>query len=216
MNRAIRTHLCRFIVASGLVAGLTASAAAQGRVLGVVRDRDGDGIPGATVTAESLVSTGNQTATTNDDGRFSFIGLNRGEWLFIIRAEGFMPVQGFANVRTAGSGTNVQFTMDTDRFNPPAPTAGVLAGLKASEVVESLEEADLLFDGGDYNAAINAYQSILERAPALTSLNLQIGHAFRELTDLDEALSAYQAALDADPSSAEARSAVDALSQAPR
>ena len=73
-------------------------------------------------------------------------------------------------------------------FNPAAPSTGVLAGLKASELVESLEEADGLFDRAEYDAAIDAYQSILDRAPALTSLSLQIGHAFREKQEPEQAL----------------------------
>ena len=216
MNRTSRPLIYRCVLIAGLVTGMVASAAAQGRVRGLVRDRDGDGIPGATVTAGSLVSTTSQTATTEDSGRFSFIGLSRGEWLFVIQADGFLPVQGFANVRTAGSGTNVQFTMDADRFNPPAPTEGLLAGLKASELVESLEVAEGLFDRGNYDAAIDAYRSILERAPALTSLYLQIGHAFQGKQEPDQALAAYRAALGADPSSAEARAAIDAASQTVR
>jgi tetratricopeptide (TPR) repeat protein len=209
MNRTKLLLACRIFLIAGLLTSLEASAAAQGRVLGVVRDRDGNGIPGATVTAESLVSTTSETVTTEDSGRFSFIGLSRGEWLFVIRADGFLPVQGFANVRTAGSGINVQFTMDADRFNPPAPAGGLLAGLKASELVESLEAADGLFESGEFDAAIDAYRSVLERAPALTSLYLQIGHAFQEKQEPEQALTAFQAALDADPSNAEALAAVD-------
>ena len=103
-----------------------------------------------------------------------------------------------------------------DAFSPPAPAVGVLAGLTARELVESLEEAEGLFDRGEYDDAIDAYRSILERAPALTSLSLQIGHAFREKQEPDQALAAYRTVLDADPSNAEARAAIDAVSQTVR
>ena len=214
MNRTVRPLACRCLVIAGLVTSMAASAAAQmGQVRGIVTDQDGNGIPGATVTAESLTSTLTLTDTTSDSGRFFFIGLSRGQWLIAIQAEGFSPVQGFASVRSAGPAAAVQLTMERDMFNPPAPATGVLAGLKASELVESLDQANGLFDRAEYDAAIDAYRSILERAPALTSLNLQIGHAFLEKQEPVQALAAYRMALDADPANVEARAAIDAVGQ---
>ncbi len=207
----LRPFTCRFALVAGLLTCMAASAAAQGRLSGIVRDQDGSAIPNATVTGEDLTSTSTQTATTNNSGRFSVIGLNPGVWLIVIRADGFEPVQNRVDV--ARTSTTVQFTMKTDRFNPPAPAAGVLAGLTANELVGSLEEADRLFDRGEYDAAIDAYRSIIQRAPALTSLSLQIGHAFREKQEPNEALAAYRTVLDADPSNVQARAAIDALSQ---
>jgi len=213
MNR-LRPFACRFVLIAGLLTCTAASAAAQGRLSGIVRDQEGNAIPGATVTGEHLTSTSTRAATTNNAGRFSVIGLNPGEWLIVIRADGFEAVQNRVDV--ARTSTTVQFTMKEDRFNPPAPTAGVLAGLTTNEIVGSLEEAERLFDRGEYDAAIDAYRSIIERAPALTSLSLQIGHAFREKQEPHEALAAYRTVLDADPSNVQARAAIDALGQAIR
>jgi len=214
MNR--RSLARRVILIAGLVTCLAASAFAQGRVRGIVRDDDGNGISGATVTVESFTSPNSRTVTTNGSGRFSFIGLSRGEWLFIIQADGFELVQGSANVSGGNSSIRVQFTMEADRFNPPAPAAGVLAGLTARELIESLEQAEELFDRGEYDDAIDAYRSILDRSPALTTLSLQIGHAFREKQEPDQALAAYRMVLDADPSNVEAWAAIDAVSQTVR
>jgi len=213
MNR-LRPFACRFVLIAGLLTCMAASAAAQGRLSGIVRDQEGNAIPGATVTAEHLTSTSTRTATTNNSGRFSVIGLNPGEWLIVIRADGFEAVQNRVDV--ARTSTTVQFTMKEDRFNPPAPAAGVLAGLTTNELVGSLEEAERLFDRGEYDAAIDAYRSIIERAPALTSLSLQIGHAFREKQEPNDALAAYRPVRDADPSNVQARAAIDSLGQAIR
>ena len=216
MNRTILPLARRVILIAGLMTCLAASAFAQGRVRGIVRDDDGNGISGATVTAESLTSTTSRTVTTNDSGRFSFVGLSRGEWLFIVRADGFEQVQGSATASGGVSAVRVQFTMEADVFNPRAPATGVLAGLTSREIVESLDVAEELFARGEYDAAIDAYRSILERTPALTTLSLQIGHAFREKQEPDQALAAYRTVLDADPSNVEARAAIDALSQTAR
>ena len=216
MNRTIRPLARRVILIAGLVTCMAASAFAQGRVRGIIRDDDGNGISGATITAEHLTSTISRTVTTNDSGRFAFVGLNRGEWLFIIRADGFELLQGFATVSGGDSALRVQFTMEADIFNPRAPATGVLAGLTTRELVESLEEAEEIFARGEYDAAIDAYRSILERTPALTTLGLQIGHAFREKQEPDQALAAYRTVLDADPSNVETRAAIDAVSQTVR
>jgi tetratricopeptide (TPR) repeat protein len=216
MNRTIRPLARRIILLAGMVTCITASAFAQGSVQGLVRDDDGNGISGATVTAENLTSATSLTVTTDDAGRFSFIVMSRGEWRFFIRAYGFEPALGSASVRGSNSDVRVQFTMKWDRFNPQAPETGLLAGLTARELVESLDVADELIARGEYDAAIDAYQSILERAPNLTSLGLQIGHAFHEKQEPDRALAAFRTVLDADPSNAEARVAIDAISQTVR
>ena len=213
MNRTTWPFACRCILIAGLATCMAASAAAQGRVRGTVTDENGDGIPGATVSTESPTSPLSLTETTDDAGRFSFIGLGRGTWLFVIEADGFKPVQASANV---GAEVAIQFTLEKDWFNPPAPAEGVLAGLTTRELVESLDVADELFDRGAYDAAIDAYRSILERTPDLTSLSLQIGHAFREKQEPDQALAAYRTVLDTDPSNAEAQAAIAAISQTAR
>lgn len=199
------------VVVAALVLGFTAEAAAQGRVRGVVRDRDGNGVEGASISAESLVSQASQTAVSNPQGRFTFIGLNRGEWLFAISADGFEPVQGFVGVRASGPATRVTFTMDRDLFNPPAPDSGVLAGLKASELAAALDEADAQFDEGQYEAAIQRYREVLEEAPAMTSLHLSIGHAFLAQERPEEARAAFRQALEADPENTEAQAALSGL-----
>jgi len=215
MILTIRPLACRLVLAAGLVTCVAVPAAAQGQLRGIVRNRDGGGIAGATVRVENGYWNRGFDETTDRSGRFSVIGLNRGEWLVVIRAEGFEPVQGFVDVRGGGV-TTARFRLEQDMLNPPAPEFGVLAGLKAQDVVASLEEAESLFAGGEYDAAIDAYRSILERVPALSSLYLQIGHAFGEKQEPDQALAAYRAALDSDPLNAEARATVDVASQTAR
>ena len=56
-----------------------------------------------------------------------------------------------------------------------------------------LDTADGLFDGGDYDSAIAAYEAVLNQVPLLTSLHLQIGHAYRAKRDYERALLAYRA-----------------------
>lgn len=199
------------VVASLLLPPLAAAAAAQtGVVTGAVRDVEGEPIVGAEVVGENTEWQRRIETTTNDAGRFSFIGLQRGRWLFLIRRRGYEPVQGFANVR--GSGTaRVNFVMETDPLHPPAPSTGVLANLRGDELQEALNAADALYDGGDYDAAIDAYGEVLASVPRLTGLHVQIGHAYREKNDLERALAAYRAVPAGDSAGSEAQGAIEAL-----
>ncbi|MDG2041082.1 MAG: carboxypeptidase regulatory-like domain-containing protein [Ilumatobacter sp.] len=204
------THrpLARRLLLVGLALCVASQADAQGRIRGTVVDRDGDPIAGAIVDAEELATNRTSTATSNESGRFSFLGLNRGEWMFVVRADGFEPAQGMAVVLASGPGTSVQFTMDRDLFNPAPPAGGVLGGLRATQLLDDLAAADGLFAAGDYDAAIEAYEALLTSAPALTSVNLQIGHAYQALEQPDQAIASYRAALAADPTNREAAAAL--------
>jgi hypothetical protein len=203
--------LSRLMLAVLLVGGMTSTAAAQGGVRGLVRDGGGTGIAGARVIAESLETSQTRTATTNGSGRFAFIGLAGGDWVFLIQADGFREEQGYSVVRRSGRPARVEFTLDLDPFNPTPPSVGVLAGLKSADLLSRLRGAERLLDGGNYDGAIGAYRDILNLAPALTSVNLSIGHAYRAKREPEQALAAYRGALSADPTNPEVLAAISAL-----
>ena len=202
------------VLAALLLPSLTGSAGAQtGLVSGAVRDIEGEPIAGAEVVGENAQWGRRLETTTNEGGRFSFIGLQTGRWLFLIRRRGYEPVQGFANVR-ASNAARVGFVMETDPLHPPAPATGVLANLRGDDLEQALDTADALFDGGDYDAAIEAYEAVLIDVPRLTGLHVQIGHAYREKNDFGGALAAYRAVPAGDPANAEAQGAIEALQAA--
>ena len=100
-----RLHVFRGVLAALFVVVLAGSVAAQtGRVVGVVKDEAGNPIKGATVTADNPgASPSSFTATTDDKGRFSIIGLKSGRWSFSAQAPGFAPEAGQLNVSTIGA-----------------------------------------------------------------------------------------------------------------
>ena len=205
-----------------LVAGLVllcawlapAVALAQsGLVQGRVRGPDGTPIEGARVTGENLRSGRTVDDRTNSAGRFAFIGLTRGPWLFTIEKFGYETATGISNVFRSGR-TRMTFVMEVDPLRPPVPETGVLAGIAAGEVQESLDAAHARFDRRDFDGAIDAYEALLERVPRLTSLHLQIGHAYMEQRDYERALAAYRAVPADTPAAAEAASAIAALETA--
>lgn len=211
MPRAALTVKVLVVAASLFLPSLAAVAAAQtGVITGAVRDVEGNPIAGAEVVGENTEWQRRVETTTNAAGRFSFVGLQRGRWLFLIRQRGYEPVQGFANVRGAGTG-RANFVMETDPLHPPAPSTGVLANLRGDELQEAIDAADALYDNGDYDAAIDAYEAVLVSVPRLTGLHVQIGHAYREKNDPERALAAYRAVPAGDSASTEAQGAIEAL-----
>lgn len=183
------------------IASLPAIAAAQGRVGGVVRDEAGQPLKGATITADNPNVNQSFTATTDDRGRFTMLGLRGGQWRFIAQAPGYAPEAGDMTVRSGSPNQPITFTL---RKTGPS-TFGALAGISGRDLQADLAAADALFNQQRWDEAIAAYRRILGRAPAMTVVNLQIAAAFRNNKDYDAALAAYGELLQVDPGNTRAK-----------
>jgi tetratricopeptide (TPR) repeat protein len=76
---------------------------------------------------------------------------------------------------------------------------GPLGSISGKDLQSDLTAAEALFAQSRWDAAIGAYKAILEKAPPLTSIHLQIAAAYRNKQDYAEAASAYNALLKVDP-----------------
>jgi predicted Zn-dependent protease len=211
-----RHDVFRGALAAVLIAALSGPASAQiGRIVGVVRDERGQPIKGATVAAENPdASPKSLTATTDDKGRFAMIGLRSGFWTLIARAPGFESESGRLQVRAAGAPA-LTFTLPRERLPPPS----AIGSLAAKDLQADLLAADQLYNAKQWDNAIQKYQAILTKAPALSVINLQIAQAYRNKADdlraqdpradarpvYDQAIGAYQALLRIDPGSDKAK-----------
>jgi Flp pilus assembly protein TadD len=200
-----RLHLFRALAAAVAVAALAGPAGAQtGRVGGQVKDEAGQPIKGATITAENPgASPSSFTATTDDKGRFSIIGLRTGQWTFTAQAPGFAPEAGKMNVQTIGS-PNPPLTF-TLRKGAGGPAAGALGGMAAKDLQAELAAADQLYNAQKWDEAVAAYRAIMTKAPSLSVINLQIAAAYRNKKDYDSALTAYNELLKTDPNNDKAK-----------
>ncbi len=187
------------VLAALLVAALSGSASAQtGRVGGTVKDESGQPIKGATITAENPNASPNSfTATTDDKGRFSIIGLKSGQWAFTAQAPSFGPESGRLNVSTIGA-PNPPLTFTLRKGGAAGPTSA-LAGLAAKDLQTDLAAADQLYNTQKWDEAVAAYRAIMSKAPSLSMINLQIAAAYRNKKDYDSALGAYNDLLKVDP-----------------
>lgn len=194
-----RLFLSRGALAALFAVVLSATAAAQtGRVGGVVKDEAGNPLKGATVTAENPgASPSSFTATTDDKGRFSIIGLKSGQWSFAAQAPGFGPETGKMNVSTIGA-PNPPLTFTMKKGGGAGPTSA-LGSTAAKDLQSDLQNADLLYNQQKYDESIAAYRQIMAKAPALSVINLQIAAAYRNKKEYDNAITAYNDLLKVDP-----------------
>jgi TolA-binding protein len=194
-----RHHLLRGAGAALLLVAWAGYAAAQtGRVGGVVKDETGQPIKGATITAENPNASPNSfTATTDDKGRFSIIGLRTGQWTFTAQAPGYAPEAGRLPVQTIGA-PNPPLTFTLKRGGSAGP-ASALGNAAAKDLQADLAAAEMDFTAGKFDEAIAKYRAILTKAPALNVINLQIAAAYRNKKDYDGAIAAYNELLKSDP-----------------
>jgi tetratricopeptide (TPR) repeat protein len=199
--------LKKVLSAVGLVAALVVSAlpasAQTGRIGGQIKDDKQQPIKGATVTAENPgASPSSFTATTDDKGRYSIIGLKTGTWKITASAPGFSPSSGQVPVRSLGAPMPpVDFVLAPGAAGP----AGALAGVNTKELQGELQKAIDLANAGQHDAAIAAYQAILAKTPALTMINGQIAQVQRMKKDYAGAIESYQKILAADPNNDKAK-----------
>lgn len=200
MRESLKLSLAALVVV--LLAALPV-AAQTGRVGGLVKDDKGQPLKGATVVAENpSASPPSFTATTDDKGRFSIIGLRAGSWKLTASAPGFQPSVGQVPIRTIGApNPPVEFTLAPGASGP----AGALAGVNTKELQGELAAAEAKMTANDFDGAIAAYQAMLTKVPALTMLHMQIGRAQRMKKDYDGALASYQKLLAADPTNERAK-----------
>ncbi len=200
-----RTCLLRAALAGVCLAAWSGVAAAQtGRVGGVIKDEGDQPIKGATIRAENPDASPNSfTAVTDEKGRFSIIGLRRGDWNFTVEAAGFAPQSRRMSVQTIGQ-PNAPLTMNLKKGGAATPP-GVLGGVNAKDLQGDLAAADQLYNAQQWDAAIAAYRAILAKAPAVTVINLQIAAAYRSKKDYDSALVAYGELLKTDPTNEKAK-----------
>src|ERR687889_867042 len=140
--RYARKLLTAIALGAALIVSALPAAAQTGRVGGTIKDQGGQPIKGATVVAENPQSSPSSfTATTDDRGRYSIIGLRSGTWKITASAPGFAPGGGNVPIRTIGAP------------NPPvdivlAPGAGgptgALAGVDAKALQGELQKAEEL------------------------------------------------------------------------
>ena len=197
------------VFASVLLAAAHSASAQVGRVAGSVADDAGQPLRGATITAENREhSPSTMTATSNARGQFSVLGLKRGTWLFTIQAPGYETARTAVEVATVRP--NPPLHVRLPKGSEPAPPSP-LAGMAARDIQGRIDRAEAMAAAGDLDGSIAEYRELLARAPALTTVYLQIGALLERKQDPGGARAAYEQLLRIDPRNLRAQAAVARL-----
>jgi tetratricopeptide (TPR) repeat protein len=193
---ALHAALAAFllVIYSGRSGGVAAQSS-QGRISGVVNDENNKAIKAATVTAENSDTNQTFAATTDDKGRFTIIGLRPGTWRFTAQAPGYFGDQGSMPIRVGSPNPPIAFALK----KTGAPGGGALGAITAKDLQSELAAADALFNQRRWDEAVTAYRAIMEKAPSLSVIDLQIAAAYVNKKDYDAAIVAYAELLKVDP-----------------
>lgn len=185
-------------VVMALVVSVLPALAQTGRIGGTIKDTNGQPIKGATVVAENPAAAPSSfTATTDDRGRYSMIGLKSGTWKVTASAPGFAPQAGNVPIKTIGAPMPpVDFTLAA---GGGGAGGGALGGANTKELQGELSKAEAMVNAKDYAGAIAVYEAMIAKVPALTALQLQIGGLYRMQKQYDEAIATYKKIPAGDP-----------------
>jgi tetratricopeptide (TPR) repeat protein len=164
----------------------------QGKLMGVVKDGQGNPVEKASVHIVSTKTTSvNYELTTNKEGRFLQVGIQPGYFQVTVKKDGYMPKTTEARVSLAGE-TNLEFKLDT-----------------ADEVaLRSISAADKVFLKGNklygeqkYAEAAAAYEEAVGMSQTNWGYYLNLGLAYKKLDKKAESLAAFRKAVEISPES---------------
>jgi tetratricopeptide (TPR) repeat protein len=112
---------------------------------------------------------------------------------------------GLAGAEEAGGATAVPAPAESEPAAPPAGPPSSPPVVPAQAVVEKLGRGDRLFLSGDHRNALFAYQDAVYMQPGYAPAHARLGRAYLALRYPARAIAQAEAALAADPESAEAR-----------
>ncbi len=164
----------------------------QGKLMGVVRDSQGNPVEKASIHVVSTKTTSvSYELTTNKEGRFLQVGIQPGYFQVTVKKDGYMPKTTEARVGLAGE-TNLEFKLDT-----------------ADEVaLRSISAADKVFLKGNklygeqkYAEAAATYEEAVGMSQTNWGYYLNLGLAYKKLARKAESLAAFRKAVEISPES---------------
>ena len=155
--------------------------AGKGRAQGLVKDEAGNPIEGATIKLQFPANSpigGPEPLVTNKKGRWSFLGMQGGNWKVVIDKEGFLPSEGGLYVNEFQPGKAVVITLERD-------------------LASSIQKGEELLEAGEFAAARVEYEKAM---PAMDDvgkarLRSRIGDTYVSEGDFAAARDEYAAAL---------------------
>jgi tetratricopeptide (TPR) repeat protein len=159
----------------------------EGRLKGMVVDKDGNPIEGATVKLESLVHNLTMTTRTDEKGRWAFLGLGK----TIVNIE----------VSKEGYGPNIIQKLDVSAFKNPEQEIVLtkIADVESLEVESPKElylKGEKLYNQEEYEKALAVFEEFVEKQPNLFQARVNIGNCYMKLKQYDKAAQEFNFVLE--------------------
>lgn len=184
----------KLLLAAAIVLAFSTAALSQvqGKLMGVVRDAQGNPVEKASVHIVSTRTTSvSYELTTNKEGRFLQVGIQPGYFQVTVKKDGFMPRTFEARVSLAGE-TNLEFKLDT---------ADVVALKSISAADQVFLKGNKLYAEQRYAEAAAAYEEAVGMSRTNWGYFLNLGLAYKKLDKKNESLAAFRTAVELSPES---------------
>lgn len=165
----------------------------QGRLPGVVVDKDGKPIEGVKIKFFIPQYNGGFDVMSDKDGKWLGAWMRSGSWNLDFEKLGYMPLR------------KTYYMNQFERQREMKVVMEKVEGLVVTEdMKKELTAANDLYDKKDYEGAITAYKAILTKFPDAYIIWRNIGNCYFVLEKYDEAEAAYKEILAKDPANVEA------------
>ncbi len=202
------SRLCRSMVAVVVLTSasvVAASAQNSARVFGVITDRSGQPVAGATVTLEFAGGiTRSFEVTTDEAGEFLQIGLARGPYTLTATREG-VGVNRVAIDLVVGQELEQDLMLLTvEEIYRDSLSDAERADLDArNATTDAFEQGLAAARGGELEAAVGHLRTALEATPDCAECQRNLGIVYGRMEAYAESEAAFRAALALDPENAE-------------
>ena len=161
-----------------------------GTVRGIVTDRNGQPVPGATVSLEALEAGERLETSTDETGHFQHTGLTPGPYSATADKD-VIGGQVFRVLVHPGGSVDIRFVLEPGRA--PAPWLRVRPGSQARATI--FEAGIRASRAGDFEDAIAQFEAVLQLMPTCVACHFNIGVSYSRLDRFGDAEAAFRDAL---------------------
>jgi tetratricopeptide (TPR) repeat protein len=160
----------------------------KGRVKGMVTDQDGNPIEGVTVKLYCIRGASGFEVTTDNEGVWRANYIRNGPYDIDFNKPGYMPKSINVNINEFGRNPDIEVSLQK------------VEGLIVNDDLKAeLKKGNDLFDQGNYEEAIQSYQTIIEKTPETYILYRNIGNCYFQMENYDKAEEFYLKVLENEP-----------------
>ncbi len=188
----LKTALIVLLVVACSSAMVAQAGIGKGRLGGQVLDESDKPVVGAKVKIEYLTNTRVSETVTDDKGQWSFGNLASGNIRITVSFDGYLTETHLVTV----SQVNVNKPHRARLLVDPSIKARAEAEKAYNESVKALETGNQLVSERKFDEALALFNDFAAKNPDIIIINFNIGDAYREMKDFEQAKSYYQKVLD--------------------